>query len=125
MQLTKHKTVTHFYLTAKWLLIMLIFSVISGRSIAVENLSEGKPQVMQAQSKVNEPLVAGDKTKVNINQADAEELASVIKGVGLKKAEAIVRYREQNGPFTQIDQLQEVPGIGPTLLERNRDRLKI
>ncbi|WP_411751235.1 ComEA family DNA-binding protein, partial [Serratia sp. (in: enterobacteria)] len=51
--------------------------------------------------------------------------ASVLNGVGLKKAEAIVRYREQNGPFSEIDQLQEVPGIGPSLVERNRDRLKM
>ncbi|MNO00770.1 ComE operon protein 1 [compost metagenome] len=62
---------------------------------------------------------------LTINQADAEQLASMLKGVGLKKAESIVRYREQNGPFTQIEQLQEVPGIGPALFERNRTRLKM
>ncbi|HEI8867406.1 ComEA family DNA-binding protein [Serratia sp. AKBS12] len=62
---------------------------------------------------------------VNINQADAEQLASVLNGVGLKKAEAIVRYREQHGPFTEIDQLQEVPGIGLSLFERNRGRLRM
>jgi competence protein ComEA len=36
-----------------------------------------------------------------------------------------VRYREQHGPFTQIEQLQEVPGIGPALFEMNRARLKM
>lgn len=66
-----------------------------------------------------------NEASVSINQADAEQLASVLKGVGLKKAESIVRYREQNGPFTQIEQLQEVPGIGPALFERNRARLKM
>ena len=42
-----------------------------------------------------------------------------------EKAEGIVRYREQNGPFTQVEQLQEVPGIGPALFEKNRTRLKM
>ncbi|MBF1994855.1 ComEA family DNA-binding protein [Serratia symbiotica] len=68
--------------------------------------------------------VAGE-AAVSINQAGAEQLASILKGIGLKKAESIVRYREQNGPFTQIEQLQEVPGIGPELFEKNRSRLKI
>ncbi|NIG98437.1 MAG: hypothetical protein G5701_04995 [Serratia symbiotica] len=49
--------------------------------------------------------VAGE-AAVSINQAGAEQLASILKGIGLKKAASIVRYREQNGPFTQIEQLQ-------------------
>ncbi|WP_420065282.1 helix-hairpin-helix domain-containing protein [Pectobacterium colocasium] len=66
-----------------------------------------------------------DEDKVSINAASAAELAGIMNGVGLKKAEAIVNYREQNGPFTQIDQLTEVPGIGAALVERNLSRLKL
>lgn len=66
-----------------------------------------------------------EETAVSINQATAEQLAAALSGVGLKKAEGIVRYREQNGPFTQVEQLQEVPGIGPALFEKNRARLKM
>ena len=68
---------------------------------------------------------ATEEAAVSINQATAEQLAAALSGVGLKKAEGIVRYREQNGPFTQVEQLQEVPGIGPALFERNRTRLKM
>ncbi|MCF1613254.1 helix-hairpin-helix domain-containing protein [Serratia marcescens] len=68
---------------------------------------------------------AAEETAVSINQATAEQLAAALSGVGLKKAEGIVRYREQNGPFTQVEQLQEVPGIGPALFEKNRTRLKM
>lgn len=68
--------------------------------------------------------VAGE-AAVSINQAGAEQLASILKGIGLKKAESIVRYREQNKPFTQIEQLQKVAGNGPELFEKNRSRLKI
>lgn len=70
-------------------------------------------------------LPAVDEDEVSINTGTAEELAEVMNGVGLKKAEAIVHYREQNGPFTQVEQLQEVPGIGAALVERNLSRLKL
>ena len=62
---------------------------------------------------------------VNINSASAQELASVMNGIGLKKAEAIVSYRQQFGPFTALEQLKEVPGIGSALVERNLSRLKL
>ncbi|MFP9229169.1 helix-hairpin-helix domain-containing protein [Pectobacterium cacticida] len=70
-------------------------------------------------------LPDSDEDKVSINSADVAELADVMNGVGLKKAEAIVSYREKNGPFTQIEQLTEVPGIGAALVERNLSRLKL
>ncbi|OON37524.1 hypothetical protein BTJ39_20215 [Izhakiella australiensis] len=63
--------------------------------------------------------------KVSINQASASELAKVLNGVGLRKAEAIVSYRKQYGPFTAIEQLSEVPGIGEALLKRNLANLKL
>ena len=89
-----------------------------------------KPGVVQTSSAVRaQPAatagMAGGQETVSINQASAEQLAEALNGVGLKKAEAIVRYREQNGPFTDIEQLQEVPGIGLALLERNRERLRM
>ncbi|MDU4093740.1 MAG: helix-hairpin-helix domain-containing protein [Pantoea sp.] len=62
---------------------------------------------------------------VSINSASAQELAAVMNGVGLKKAEAIVSYRQQFGPFTELEQLKEVPGIGSALVERNLSRLKL
>ena len=63
--------------------------------------------------------------KVSINEATAEQLSAAMNGVGLKKAQAIVSYREQYGPFSAIEQLNEVPGIGNALVERNAARLKL
>lgn len=63
--------------------------------------------------------------QVSINEATAEQLSAVMNGVGLKKAQAIVSYREQYGPFSAIQQLSEVPGIGNALIERNASRLKL
>ena len=62
---------------------------------------------------------------LNINTASAEMLAETIEGVGKRKAEAIVRYREEHGPFASVDELLEVSGIGPKTLERSRDKLKV
>lgn len=62
---------------------------------------------------------------VSINTASAEDLARVMNGVGLKKAQSIVSYRDEYGPFKELEQLQEVPGIGSALVERNRARIKL
>lgn len=70
-------------------------------------------------------LQGNTQNQININSADAEELAQSLSGIGRKKAEAIVNYREQFGFFTDAEQLLEVPGIGPSFLERNRSRLRM
>ena len=61
--------------------------------------------------------------KVSINKADVEELAEVLVGVGLKKAEAIVTYRTEIGKFESVEQLIEVKGIGEKTLEKNKDKI--
>ena len=57
---------------------------------------------------------------VNINSADAQTLAAGLKGVGLSRAQAIVRYRETFGPFASVDELAEVKGVGTSTIEKNR-----
>ena len=63
--------------------------------------------------------VSSETGKVNINTADATTLASILKGVGLKKAEAIIEYRKAYGPFHDIQELTEVRGIGKSIVEQN------
>ena len=63
--------------------------------------------------------------KVNLNAADAETLRRDLFGIGAAKAKAIIAYRDSNGPFTAVDELLEVKGIGKALMEKNRDRLVI
>ena len=62
---------------------------------------------------------------INLNTADEATLQRELLGVGAAKAKAIIAYRESNGPFTAVDELLEVKGIGKALLEKNRDRLVI
>jgi competence protein ComEA len=62
---------------------------------------------------------------VNINTADAQSLAGNISGVGIKRAQAIIDYRDAHGPFKSVDDLTQVKGIGSKLLERNRENLVV
>ncbi len=62
---------------------------------------------------------------VDINKASAQEISESLKGVGLKKADAIVAYRKANGPFASIDDLANVKGIGEKTIAKNKDNLQI
>jgi competence protein ComEA len=62
---------------------------------------------------------------VDVNTADAETLASALVGIGQKKAEAIVSYRQINGPFQAIEDLAKVKGIGEKTIEKNRENLTV
>jgi competence protein ComEA len=61
---------------------------------------------------------------VNVNTADAKTLAKELNGIGLSKAEAIVAYREKNGPFKSADDLAKVQGIGMKTVERIKADLR-
>lgn len=60
--------------------------------------------------------------KVNINTATVEELKT-LKGVGEKKAEAIIEYRKKNGSFKTKEDLMKVRGIGKKLFESFEERI--
>ena len=62
---------------------------------------------------------------VNINTADAGTLIMEIKGVGEKRAQAIIQHREAHGPFESVDDLVTVKGIGEKLVEMNRDNMTV
>ena len=73
-------------------------------------------------------LAAGadaEEATVDVNTAEAETIARVLDGVGLTKAEAIVRYREENGRFTDAYDLTQVRGIGDATVARNEERIAV
>ena len=61
---------------------------------------------------------------ININTADIETLAS-LNGIGQSKAEAIVAYRDANGPFQSSNDLTNVKGIGERTVAKNAERLTV
>ncbi|MBI5409551.1 MAG: helix-hairpin-helix domain-containing protein [Nitrospirae bacterium] len=64
------------------------------------------------------------KAPVNVNQATAKELAS-LPGIGKKKAEEIVSYREKNGKFKSLEDLKKVEGIGKDTFEKIKDHIVV
>jgi competence protein ComEA len=102
----------------------LIFALLAGVAATVVNAAP------VAKSQVEAPIVASAPapvavTKLDLNTADAAALQRELFGVGETKAKAIVAYRESNGPFTSVDELLEVKGIGKVLLEKNREKLEV
>ncbi|MDP5209722.1 helix-hairpin-helix domain-containing protein [Microbulbifer sp. 2205BS26-8] len=64
-------------------------------------------------------------TKINVNSASVAELAEKLEGVGTEKAQLIVEHREKHGPFTSVEQLLDVKGIGAATLKKNRDKIQL
>ncbi|UYX51134.1 helix-hairpin-helix domain-containing protein [Bacillus thuringiensis] len=77
----------------------------------------------------NEPVQEGavfskNEGKVQINTASKEQLEK-ITGIGSRKAESILKYREEHGPFQKIEDLLEIDGIGVKSLEKIKDQIII
>ena len=81
------------------------------------------PVLAQEDDQVTQILAA--KSRVDINSADAATLALALDGVGMSKAEDIVAHREEFGEFKSVDDLEQVRGIGPATIARNRDKILI
>lgn len=84
-----------------------------------KTVSEAKAIVTQTKSSVE---------KININSADINSLQT-LKGIGPKRAQAIIEYRSKNGVFTSVDDLGKVKGLNPgfiaQLLKDNPDKISI
>ncbi len=93
---------------------MIIYVPKKGESVAqsLETLQESAP----AQQNQEE--------KINVNTATEAELQT-ISGIGAKKAQEIIRFRDEQGPFKTIEELKNVPGIGEKTVERLKDMLTV
>lgn len=119
-----------------YLTLSALFAFASASSMAqsVENGTlDASAQVQQIQKVAQESqpaeeiteksAVAAGVNQVNLNTATAAEIQDKLVGIGAKKAQAIVEYREKNGAFISIEQVTEVSGIGKATLDKNRDRI--
>jgi competence protein ComEA len=62
---------------------------------------------------------------VDINSADASTLAKELNGVGPARAQAIVTYRTEHGPFKSVDDLRLVKNLPQKVIDANRDLLRM
>lgn len=111
--------------------IILVISTLLpfSSSVFAKKVELEKPATSMVQKKESKnghsQLEADHSDKVNINQANAEELAQKLNGIGAQKAKAIVEYREKYGAFNSVENILEVQGIGPAFLEKNKDKLML
>ena len=83
------------------------------------------PLVMSNATYAQDGAEVAQQAMVNINTADAQSLAAGLKGVGPSRAADIVRYRETYGPFSAVDELTEVKGVGKSTIEKNKHVLTL
>ena len=97
----------------KNLLTLLIISFLSFSAFTHANPVEDKPMVEMPQAPI-----------ININSADSEMLAK-LPGIGKKKAQAIIDYRETNGDFSTLEDLAKVKGIGKKLVAKLEGKVSL
>lgn len=106
-----------------FLIIIAVFAAVGGfiekyekDSFIVETVAENDDAVYHSN---DTHIING---KININSADAEELA-VLNGIGENTAKKIIQYREENGPFMSIEDIMAVKGISENKFEIMRDMI--
>ncbi|MEZ3503961.1 MAG: helix-hairpin-helix domain-containing protein [Lachnospiraceae bacterium] len=66
----------------------------------------------------------GADTKIDLNSAGLEELM-MLSGVGESRAKAIMEYRTENGPFTEIEEIMQIPGIKEGIFSKIKDQITV
>ena len=67
---------------------------------------------------------SGNSEKININTAGKEELMT-LSGIGESRAEDIIRYREEHGKFSSVEDIQNVSGIGEKSFQKIKDQIEV
>ena len=92
--------------------------------IYVAKEGEDVPALGSSESSATSSASAEKTGKVHLNRATETELQTV-SGIGQKRAQDIIAYREANGPFRSVDDLKNVSGIGEKTLEKLRDAFTV
>ncbi|CAI3161163.1 putative protein [Acinetobacter calcoaceticus] len=132
MQLSVNLWKSKYFIILFWSLISSTF--IQAQSFdqnfkewkAKQQMYDQKLSMQQSShSNVSKSTIMTDSSgQVHLNQANIDELQK-LKGIGEKKAQAIVEYRQKNGGFKNIDEFKNVKGIGPAIFEKNKPRLSL
>ena len=102
--------------------VNLAYELEDGQKIYIPNKSEENTNeitddgVTEIDSKENDTI--------NINKADEKELQE-LNGIGESLASSIIKYREDNGKFKNIEDLKNVPGIGESKFSNIKEKIKV
>jgi competence protein ComEA len=100
---------------------LLFFSAGALSESVVKPPESAKQAEMAKSARTHEAAVT---SPINLNNADAKTLAK-LHGIGEKRAQAIIAYRESKGGFKTVDELQNVKGIGQKFIDKNRSLLSV
>lgn len=92
------------------LLYSLIFSSFTLPTIVYAAVPQEVPK---------QTVTLNNSVKIDLNTADVSALTHVIKGIGAKRAQAIVTYRKEHQGFKSVEELAYVPGIGKHFVEKH------
>lgn len=89
-----------------------------------ELVADGQKIFIPTKMEMGDGVVSGQSSngKININQADSTELQE-IPGIGPSTADKIIQYRDENGRFQTIEDIQNVSGIGEKTFEKMKDKI--
>lgn len=106
------------------LIICLAVAFVSMKLIASKG--EEKVSLLESVLETTAPPVLSceDGFPVNINTADADSLTA-LEGIGESRAKDIIEYRSEYGPFTDIEEIMNIPGIGEKTFEKIKDKICI
>lgn len=93
-------------------------------NLAMKLEDEDRITIPEKDSKGSPSSEPNQKGLININTASADVLDQ-LPGVGQVKAETIVEFRTKNGPFLSIDDIKNVPGIGPEIFNQIKNQITI
>ena len=99
----------------------VLFAVLLASQPFVGNMVMAGEKVATA---TTAPAKQNESSKLNINTATAEQFME-LKGIGKKKADAIIAWRTQHGKFTTIEQMSEVIGISEKFVTAHKAELTI
>ncbi|MGB9856670.1 MAG: helix-hairpin-helix domain-containing protein [Dictyoglomaceae bacterium] len=88
-----------------------------------EKILPSNPSFKSEKEVVQKNNISSNSNKVNINYASEKELEN-LPGIGPSLARRIIEYREQNGPFKSLEDLEKVKGIGPRKIEQIKDLIE-
>lgn len=102
--------------------VNLAYELEDGQKIYIPNKSE------ENTNEITDDGITGIDSKendtININKADEKELQE-LNGIGESLASSIIKYREDNGKFKNIEDLKNVPGIGESKFSNIKEKIKV
>ena len=102
----------------------LASEVYDGQMIYVPTKEEVESGSVPKSDTENTDVSSGDSSKININTASKEELMT-LAGIGESKADNIIKYRQENGSFSAVEDLTNVSGIGESIFNKIKDSITV